>query len=359
MKTQREKGDVRARSAGPSWLVVATLVAALSALAVVSLRQTRQLRTLSTVSETRLAGQSWRSDALSREVARLTRQTAESTSADEKTNIASQGEPWCERAVAAYAGGVCLLQGAYIFLERQTGKPWLADDEMVQVDFTATGFVADAAGYVLTNQHVVRPWEVNQTYRDVLAAGYEGQLTELRAYFPDQPAGFDAWVAGESKEADVAVLRLELGRVQVPVLDCGAESAIRPGQTVVVLGYPTGLQSLVAAVSDDRLGPGGAPGGCGRLAETLAGKGLIAPTATRGMCGRVTDGVVVYDAATALGASGGPVIGPGGRVVAINTALLRTFGGTSFGVEIGAARELLAQVKASQAYERAGVAATY
>ena len=63
------------------------------------------------------------------------------------------------------------------------------------------------------------------------------------------------------------------------------------------------------------------------------------------MCGRVSEDKIIYDAPTAIGGSGGPVIGLDGKVVAINTALLRGFAGTNFGIPIQLGLQLLEQVK--------------
>ena len=49
---------------------------------------------------------------------------------------------------------------------------------------------------------------------------------------------------------------------------------------------------------------------------------------------------LVYDAQTAIGGSGGPVLGSNGKVVAINTALLKGFAGSNFGIPITRAIEL-------------------
>ena len=45
------------------------------------------------------------------------------------------------------------------------------------------------------------------------------------------------------------------------------------------------------------------------IALTMAQQGVIWPVGTRGMCGRVSEDKIIYDAPTAIGGSGGPVIG--------------------------------------------------
>ena len=51
---------------------------------------------------------------------------------------------------------------------------------------------------------------------------------------------------------------------------------------------------------------------------------------------------MVYDAETAQGGSGGPVLGLDGRVVAINAAILPEFSGSNLGVPVERAAPLLA-----------------
>ena len=78
-----------------------------------------------------------------------------------------------------------------------------------------------------------------------------------------------------------------------------------------------------------------------RVVESLAEGGYIAPLATRGIVGQVTDAAVVYDAETTSGGSGGPVIDSSGAVVAVNSAVLPEFGGSNLGVPAAYARRLI------------------
>ena len=77
-----------------------------------------------------------------------------------------------------------------------------------------------------------------------------------------------------------------------------------------------------------------------RIAE-LARRGVISPVITQGGLNEVRDRRLVYDAETTSGGSGGPVFGPDGRVVGVNFAVTRDFGGSNFGVPIRFAQELL------------------
>ena len=108
------------------------------------------------------------------------------------------------------------------------------------------------------------------------------------------------------------------------------------------MGYPTGFHALLVrtdatfreALKSEELD-------FWTLAEKLASEGRISPLATRGIVGQITTDAIVYDAETAQGGSGGPVLGLNGKVFAINTAILREFGGSNLGVSVNHALPLL------------------
>ncbi len=80
-------------------------------------------------------------------------------------------------------------------------------------------------------------------------------------------------------------------------------------------------------------------------AELLAERGQIEPLATQGIVSQVSAATIVYDAETAGGGSGGPVLTLDGKVVAINTAVLTQFGGSNLGVPASEALQLLAGIR--------------
>ena len=111
------------------------------------------------------------------------------------------------------------------------------------------------------------------------------------------------------------------------------------------MGYPTGLRSMLAKSgksfveelqkTKDTV--------FWSVAARLAKQGYIAPLASRGIVGQSTVAIIVYDAETTQGGSGGPVFDTNGLVVAVNTAVLPEYGGSNFGVPATKVRELLAQ----------------
>jgi S1-C subfamily serine protease len=73
----------------------------------------------------------------------------------------------------------------------------------------------------------------------------------------------------------------------------------------------------------------------------LASQRLIRPTTTQGHIGDVLEDKIVYDAATTSGGSGGPLFNRDGKVIGINFAILRDFGGSNLAVPVKYAKDLL------------------
>ena len=143
---------------------------------------------------------------------------------------------------------------------------------------------------------------------------------------------------------DLAVLRVDVKGRAIPdlPLDLGDRGAV-PGQPVVVVGYPAGLDAILAktdsSVVQEILSKQGTSNE--RITEALADRGLIRPSTTQGHIGDVTSTDVVFDAATTQGGSGGPVFSKNRRVIAVEYAMLPQFAGNSYGVPIRYALELI------------------
>lgn len=168
--------------------------------------------------------------------------------------------------------------------------------------FTAvgTGVVIDDAGTILTNLHVA------------------GAAKSLRVTFWDGTET-TATIIGARPENDLAIIRPHVLPDDLLPATLAASTGLRPGDTVVAVGYPFGLGPSASA---------GVVSGMGRvLAENGEAK---------------LSNLIQFDAAANPGNSGGPLVNADGEVVGIVTAILnpsglRTFAGIGFAVPIESA----------------------
>ena len=270
-----------------------------------------------------------------------------------------------ERIIREYGKGVCLIQGSYAFYDAAerplryrvdaAGRAVQADDGSFDLDvggvggvhttlYFGTGFLADRRGLVLTNRHVGEPWWKDGSAQALIDRGFRPRMLTFRAFFPQEPAPLSLSVERVSEAADLALLRVPARKRTIPVLpiDVSRRAAV-PGRPVVLVGYPTGLEAILAkadaAVVRQILESTGT--NPERVTEALSRKGLIRPSTTQGHIGDVTRTDIVFDAPTTEGGSGGPVFNKEGSVIAVEYAVLQRFGGNAFGVPMRYAVELL------------------
>ncbi len=208
-----------------------------------------------------------------------------------------------------------------------------------------TGFVV-APGLLATNRHVAEPWYGDREVAVALRKGGTPVLERLEAYFPGSPLPVKLETAVVATHGDLAVLRLEetaFTRKLRPLTLC--PTAPHVGESVSVLAYPMGVTGMVAkspAMVYDRLS---AHPDDTETAGELAALSLIRPSATFGHIGDVTGDKLIYDAPTARGGSGGPVLNQHGEVVGINSAYIDGFSGGTLGITAGELRPLMETAK--------------
>ncbi len=166
-----------------------------------------------------------------------------------------------------------------------------------------TGFVIDAAGYILTNFHVVRG------AHEILIQLENG--TEI----PAVPVGADPGI-------DVALLHVEAGGLSPAEL--GDSDHVEVGEWVIAVGNPFGLSHTVTA---------GIVSAKGREYRDL------------GMHQRGYQNFIQTDASINPGNSGGPLVNTLGEVIGMNTAVSAAGQGLGFAVPINMIKTIINQLK--------------
>jgi S1-C subfamily serine protease len=297
--------------------------------------------------------------------ARLTQVTRElDTAAQRLARLERQG-PDLLAAIATARQSVAFVLVGYGLYEKKSGRPlrYLSVDEhgipqadqngrfdtsvdgagpMVLSYSTGSGFLIDATR-IVTNHHVAVPWWGDDTVEAAIRRGFEPRRTVTRAYFPDVERPVDLKVVAISPAADVAIVQGTMP-AGLPWLTLAAPAAaVRPGDQMVAVGYPTGFDVLLAKADDTvaREITTRTKGDYPALANALARRDLITPLVTLGNIGDVRSNTIVYDAATTHGSSGGPVLNAAGEVIAVNYAGLDDFAGARFGIPIRFVHEMV------------------
>src|SRR5882762_11586512 len=271
-----------------------------------------------------------------------------------------------ETIVHTYGPSVCLLHVVVEFRDKDsgqliristdaTGKALVDDKGMVsletegagpplQVDAFGTGFLVTRDGRLLTNHHVAEPWWGDEDLKQLLERGATAFAVSYTAYFPGTSQGIAAKLDRISPDADLATLKLQAPAPSHTVLlelDVRSEASVT-GDPVVLIGYPTGIEGILARAGSDitRKVVENAHE-ASQIVSQLAAERLIRPTTTQGHIGDVLRDKIVYDAATTSGGSGGPLFNRDGKVIGVNFAILNGFGGSNLAVPVRYADELV------------------
>ncbi|KAB7762393.1 DegQ family serine endoprotease [Xanthomonas maliensis] len=179
------------------------------------------------------------------------------------------------------------------------------DDGGIAGKSMGSGFIISPDGYVLTNHHVVDG-----------ASEVTVKLTDRRE--------FKAKVVGSDEQYDVALLKID-GK-NLPTVRIGDSNTLKPGQWVVAIGSPFGLDHSVTA---------GIVSAIGR-SNPYADQRYVP--------------FIQTDVAINQGNSGGPLLNTRGEVVGINSQIFSASGGymgISFAIPIDLAYSAAEQIKAT------------
>jgi len=269
------------------------------------------------------------------------------------------------KIIAAASRSIVFIQASYQYFDLASERPLryvldangeliatpfgpaitLEDDgPVVELQYTGTAFVVGAPNILITNRHVAMPWESNPAHEQFEAMGLVAKFDRFIGYLPGVDKYFDVQLVGASDDIDIAVLSSKDAMLEAEPLPTGL-TPVQPGDEVLLIGYPAGVQALLARTDTKFLDEISETGTLDfwTVVEKLSASGLISPLATRGIVGQVTPDAVVYDAGTTYGGSGGPVLNMQGEVIAVNTAIMEGFSGANLGLPIARIMPFLQQ----------------
>jgi S1-C subfamily serine protease len=210
-----------------------------------------------------------------------------------------------------------------------------------------SGFLVDTAGHILTNHHVLQPWWHNSQAVPVPSDAFEPTVEWMWAYFPGYDTPMPMHVTRLSEDFDLGLAEVNLPQSHPPRPVAIDQQVAVSGSPVVLIGYPTGVEGILARIDPPTLKQiaGAAGNSTEGLVQELGRRKLIRPLVTQGHLGVVGPDQLVYDAQTTHGGSGGPVFDASGKVIGVNFAILSDFSGSNFAVPILRAASILEGAK--------------
>jgi serine protease Do len=167
------------------------------------------------------------------------------------------------------------------------------------VEARGSGFIIDANGTIVTNNHVVK--------------GARTLSVTL-----DDGTVLPAKVIGTDPRTDIAILKVDSPH-PLPFIQLGNSRDVKPGEWVVAMGNPFGLSSTVTA-------------------------GIVSAV-SRDIGAGPYDQFIQVDAPINQGNSGGPLFTQDGKVIGMNTAILSPTGG-SVGIGFAIPSDMIRTVSA-------------
>jgi len=176
-------------------------------------------------------------------------------------------------------------------------KVWKRTRSRSGAEAGGSGFIISPEGFIVTNCHVAENHEI-----------IEIELQDGRI-FPADLVGLDPYT-------DLAVLKIYTENL--PYVSFLKDPDLRVGQLAIAIGNPFGFQCTVTT------------GVISALGRTLQSRS-----------GRMIDNVIQTDAALNPGNSGGPLVDSNGRVIGVNTAIIREAQGICFSIGAGTSEYII------------------
>jgi len=200
---------------------------------------------------------------------------------------------------------------ADLYAKVQDGVAFIQAGGAMGATGSGSGFVVDADGHIVTNEHVVQG-----ASQFVVRIGEEGK--PLRAELVGADAG-----------TDLAVLKVDPSEAgTLHPLSLGSSSDVRVGDVAIAIGSPFGLEGTLTT---------GIVSALGRTIQSPSGQAI--------------SGAVQTDAAINPGNSGGPLLNAAGDVVGVNAQIASQSGGNTgvgFAIPIDTVKHVLPQLQSGQ-----------
>ena len=182
----------------------------------------------------------------------------------------------------------------------QFGIPFPQFPDKFQTRSLGSGFIVKVENgwaYILTNNHVV------------------ANAKKIRVKLSDGSV-HRAKVVGRDPKTDVALIKIKVGNKKVPTVELGDSSKIKVGEFVIAIGNPYGLNWTVT-------------------------HGIVSAKGRHGLGLNPIEDFIQTDAAINPGNSGGPLCDIHGKVIGINSAIVRDAQGLGFAVPINIAKKVM------------------
>ncbi|RAM48752.1 MAG: peptidase S1 [Hapalosiphonaceae cyanobacterium JJU2] len=162
-----------------------------------------------------------------------------------------------------------------------------------------SGFIIDPNGRILTNAHVVNNADT------VTVSFSDGRTVQGK-------------VLGQDSVSDIAVVQIP-GNNNLPTVEIANSDSVQPGQWVIAIGNPLGLQQTVTV-------------------------GVISAIDRSLNLSTRPSNYIQTDAAINPGNSGGPLLNARGQVIGVNTAIIQGAEGIGFAIPIDTAQRIAQQL---------------
>ncbi|MFQ6014077.1 MAG: S1C family serine protease [Anaerolineae bacterium] len=184
--------------------------------------------------------------------------------------------------------------------------------QLFPTEGTASGFVIDKEGHIVTNNHVV------------------ADAREITVKFSDKTV-VEAWVIGRDPGTDLAVIAVDVPSEMLYPVVLGDSSTLQVGQRAIAIGNPFGLERTLTVGFISYLGR------VVQLEDRFSLPELIQT-----------------DAAINPGNSGGPLLNSEGEVIGVNTLIFSRTGassGVGFAVPVNVLKRVIPSLIEGGSYE--------